>query len=300
MRLFFVAIFLLIFAGCGGYVPGDIYVEYTPSPVVPVICYDDVDLPLSHIEYFPAVPFIPCTIYLGEDCIHYFEIYEIKGTAASLTGIRWDSMRAWRENARHLADLHRGVVFVNKDPADSVVFLTFDDGPDPVNTVSVINTLKEYGVSGTFFFTRENIRRFPDVVRMTYEAGFPIGLHSYSHPHFTNLSAEEIIDELNRTNDELERITGSRATIMRPPYGSLDEREIAIINEMDLAIYLWSLDTLDWAQSDANEILRNVQDYLRPGEIILMHAFSGQAMSAAVLPQMIEFILEMGFEIKGL
>ena len=87
---------------------------------------------------------------------------------------------------------------------------------------------------------------------------------------------------------------------MRPPYGAVEDDEIAIISGMGLITYLWSLDTLDWAQTDASEILRNVKEYLRPGDIILMYAFSGQSRSAAILPEIIEHIMEMGFEIKAL
>ena len=230
----------------------------------------------------------------------YFEVLEIKGTAASMTGERWDRMVAWRDAAVLQAKEHRDVVILNMNPNENVVFLTFDDGPDPVNTVSVINTLIEYGVSATFFFTGENIRRHGDIVRMTHEAGFPIGLHGYTHISFLNLTAEEIIDELNESNNLLEAITGVRSTIMRPPFGAMGDEEIALISGQDLTIYLWSLDTLDWAQDDANEILRNIKEYLRPGDIILMHAFSGQHLVPVILPSIIEFIRDSGFEMKAL
>ena len=191
-------------------------------------------------------------------------------------------------------------VVVNMNPADRAVYLTFDDGPDPVNTVKVINTLIEYGVPATFFFTGENMRKHPAVVKQAHDAGFSIGLHGYSHISMRKLTGKEIIAELNETNDLLEEITGTRSTIMRPPYGAVGETEIDVIDGLDLQIYLWSLDTLDWAQNDAHEILRNVEDYLRPGDIILMHAFSGQWRSAEVLPSVIEFIQEMGYEIIAL
>jgi peptidoglycan/xylan/chitin deacetylase (PgdA/CDA1 family) len=222
------------------------------------------------------------------------------GTAASVTGTRWANMSAWREGAATLAGEYRGILVVNMDPAENAVYLTFDDGPDPVNTVRVLRTLKEYGVPATFFFTGENIRRFPGVVRQTHEAGFAIGLHGYGHANMQRLTADEIAAELNETNDLLERITGVRATHMRPPYGAVGPEEIAAIHAMGLTIYLWSLDTLDWAQTDADEITRNVEEYLRPGDIILMHAFSGQWRSAEALPRIIEFILEQGYEIRNL
>ena len=230
----------------------------------------------------------------------FFEIYSIEGTADSITGDRWERLLNWRKNAIQLAENHRDEVIINKNPVEKIVYLTFDDGPDPVNTVSVINTLKEYNVSATFFFLGENVRYYSDVVKKAFDAGFSIGLHGYSHTSFRDLTSDEIRAELNETNDLIEAITGKRATTMRPPYGAIDDEEIKTISDMDLKIYLWSLDTLDWAQSDANEILRNIKEHLRPGEIILMHAFSGQKLVPVILPSIIEFIKDEGFEIKAL
>jgi len=229
-----------------------------------------------------------------------FEIFSIEGTTETMSNDAWERMLSWRSNAVLLAERHRDAVILNMNPAENVVYLTFDDGPDPVNTVSVINTLLEYDVSATFFFTGENIRRHSDVVKKAHDAGFSLGLHGYSHKSFRDLSSDEIILELNESNDLLESITGERSTIMRPPYGAMGDEEIDILRNMNLTIYLWSLDTLDWAQTDADEILRNVKEYLRPGEIILMHAFSGQRLVPEILPAIIEFIRDEGFEMKAL
>ena len=229
-----------------------------------------------------------------------FEIFSIEGTADSMTGDSWDRMVAWRSNAVLLAEQHRDNVFVNMNPVENVVYLTFDDGPDSRNTSRVIDTLIEYGVSATFFFTGENIQRHSDVVKKAFDAGFPIGLHGYSHTSFLNLTTDEIIAELNGTNDLLEAVTGERSTIMRPPYGAMGENEIEIISSLNLDIYLWSLDTLDWAQTDANEILRNIKEFLRPGEIILMHTPSAQRLVPEILPAIIEFIRDEGFEMRAL
>ena len=284
IKLFFLAAILFLITACGDRSTIAPPVDISPTPEV------NIQLPVLDIAYIPE-----------EDMENMpFEIYAIKGTAPAISGARLERMSAWREEAAVLAEKYREIVYINKNPAYNTVYLTFDDGPDPVNTVSVINTLIEYGVSGTFFFTGENIRRHPNVVKKAYEAGFPIGLHGYAHASFLTLTEDEIIAELNESNDLLEQITGARSTIMRPPFGAIGDREIEIIHSLGLTIYLWSLDTLDWAQTEAAEILRNVEEYLRPGEIILMHAFSGQARSAAILPRIIEFILEQGYEIKAL
>ena len=230
----------------------------------------------------------------------HFQIYSIEGTTGNLNADSWERQLAWRDNAVLLAEQYRDIIKINMSPSENVVYLTFDDGPDQNNTVSVINTLIEYGVSATFFFTGENMERHSNVVRQAFDAGFAIGLHGYAHASFQELTADEITAELKESNDILEAITGERASTMRPPYGAVGEDEISTISELDLKIYLWSLDTFDWAQTDSDEILRNIKDYLRPGEIILMHAFSGQKLVPEILPEIIEFIRDEGFEMRAL
>ncbi|MCL2424997.1 MAG: polysaccharide deacetylase family protein [Oscillospiraceae bacterium] len=301
----------LLLAGCMAESDTDSPVLYEPvveqATPEPTYVPDGLEHPEEHetdyTDEYEAEPYYDHEpdeyldyVYIDDN---YFELYRIEGTA-DLSSDMWERMVDWRTNAVLLAERHRDSVVINRNPNAPVVYLTFDDGPDPVNTVSVINTLIEHDVSATFFFLGENIRRHPEVVMMAYEAGFTIGLHGYTHTSFRLLSDEEIIAELNETNDLLEYITGSRATTMRPPYGAIGDEEVEVIRNLDLTIYLWSLDTLDWAQTEATEILRNIKEYTRPGEIILMHAFSGQRLVPEILSEIIVFLLDEGFDIRAL
>lgn len=228
------------------------------------------------------------------------QIYDVLGTAASITGEKWDKMQAHRKQLTQIAKNHRDSVYVNMDPSQQVVYLTFDDGPDPVNTLAVMKTLVEQDVGATFFLTGENIQKNPSLVKELYDNGFTIGLHGYDHRSLDSLSGGEIADQLNRTNALIVEITGQGSKIMRPPYGALTEDTIATIKELKYQIYLWSLDTLDWAQSDKAEILRNVKENLRPGDIILMHATYDQSLTSEILPEVISYIKNQGYELAAL
>ncbi len=178
--------------------------------------------------------------------------------------------------------------------------MTFDDGPDPVNTLAVMKTLVEQDVGATFFLTGENIQKTPSLVKELYDNGFTTGLHGYDHRSLDSLSGAEIADQLNRTNELIVEITGQGSKIMRPPFGALTEDTIAAIKEQKYQIYLWSLDTLDWAQSDKAEILRNIKENLRPGDIILMHATYDQSLTSEILPEVISYIKNQGYELAAL
>jgi peptidoglycan/xylan/chitin deacetylase (PgdA/CDA1 family) len=229
-----------------------------------------------------------------------YELYPIKGDAVSITGTKLKNLIAWRKNAVNFAEKNRSSVIVNMNPAEKVIYLTFDDGPDSVNTIKVMNILKKYGVSGTFFFTGEGMKKRKTVVKQVHDSGFPIGLHGYDHTSMQKLTKDGIIADLNKTNDVLEEITGVRTTIMRPPYGDIGDKSIETISAQNLLIYLWSIDTLDWAAASSSEILQNVKKYLRPGDIILMHSYTWNTKTVNALPAIIEFIQEMGYEMRAL
>ncbi|WP_312645585.1 polysaccharide deacetylase family protein [Hydrogenoanaerobacterium sp.] len=247
-----------------------------------------------------AVPESPSIIKKNNNHGSDYEIYDIRGTADSITGVKWENMLAQRSASTEFAKQYRNLVFVNMNPDENTVYLTFDDGPDPTNTVSVMNTLLKYDVGATFFFTGENMRQNNAVVKQVHDNGFAIGLHGYDHTSLVTLPEADVKSQLNNTNDLLEKTIGKRASIMRPPYGDLDDSTIQTIGALNERIYLWSLDTLDWAQKDESEILRNVKENLRPGDIILMHAAAGMPLSAKILPEMIEYIQLQGYEMKAL
>lgn len=228
-----------------------------------------------------------------------FEIYEIKGAAKSISGVKLEKMDESRLVQERLAELYRGTVFVNMDPAQKVVYLTFDDGPDPVNTVKVINTLKKYGVSATFFFLGEQMVQHKAVVKQVHDAGFAIGLHGHTHTSMKKFTREQLVAELKKSNDVLEKITGTRSTIVRPPYGDIGRKEIETMRGQNFKIYFWSIDTLDWTQG-SQEVLQTIKQHLRPGDIILMHATASNSNSADILSQIIEHIQKMGYKMSAL
>jgi peptidoglycan/xylan/chitin deacetylase (PgdA/CDA1 family) len=227
------------------------------------------------------------------------ETYEIKGDHGTLSGSRLRSMLAWRSYAESLPNTYKDSVFINMDPNENIVYLTFDDGPDPRNTLKVIETLVENGVSGTFFFLGEFMNTYPEIVKKAFDAGFSIGLHGYDHTSMRKLTKSELTTSLNKSNDVFYRITGSRTAIMRPPYGDVGASEIETILDLNYRIHLWSLDTLDW-HLDTNDILSNIQKHIRPGDIILMHSGFHQTKAATILPRIIEHIQQLGYEMMAL
>lgn len=96
------------------------------------------------------------------------------------------------------------------------VGLTFDDGPTPEYTAPLLSALRENGVRATLFNIGEKAEKNQELVAAEKDAGMWIGNHSWSHPQLTQLPEDDILTELERTQDLLKNITGTAPVLFRP------------------------------------------------------------------------------------
>lgn len=227
-------------------------------------------------------------------------IYDIKGSSKNLTEKEKLAQKKWKEDIIKVARQYDSDVFVNGDTNKKNVALTFDDGPDGKITPKILDILKQNNVKASFFFIGENASNFPQVVRRADKEGNLILNHSYDHPDFEKKSSEEIKNQILKTENVIYKIIGKKPAIVRPPYGDVDERVVNSILKTDDKIIIWSIDTLDWSQKEKDNIVKNVLDNLRPGDILLMHSNGDKAATAEALPDVIKGIRERGYEIVTL
>jgi peptidoglycan/xylan/chitin deacetylase (PgdA/CDA1 family) len=99
------------------------------------------------------------------------------------------------------------------------VALTFDAGPSE-NSPRLLDILKDRKVPATFFLLGKNhIADHPDLVKRMAREGHELASHTWDHKILTDIGDAQIRDELKRTDDAVERLTGKRPTLMRPPQG---------------------------------------------------------------------------------
>ena len=223
---------------------------------------------------------------------------EIKGKSNRLSDSAWGKMLEWREQ---IVDFSKGQenVFVN-GPNKKMVALTFDDGPDEATTSGVIDILEKYDVIGNFFFVGSNVKKYPAVVKKAFDKGHLVLNHSYNHVDLAKLANEEIQSEIDKTEAAIEAIIGKRPAMIRPPFGETDQQVASIAKEEGYSVVLWSIDTLDWSQKEASNIVKNVIDNIRNGDIILMHTTSETSETKKALPIIIEELQKRNIEIVGL
>jgi peptidoglycan/xylan/chitin deacetylase (PgdA/CDA1 family) len=168
---------------------------------------------------------------------------------------------------------------VSADCYENIIAITFDDGPRESTTTVLLDGLKERGVKATFFLVGEKAEENTEVVRRMYEEGHLIGNHTYSHVQLCTVSDSESYEEVVKTNEIIEQITGERVQYIRPPYGSYSNKLLMRIN---MTPVMWSIDPEDWNTKDVSKIVKSVVENVKGGDIILLHDIYDTSVAAAL------------------
>ncbi|MEU3975499.1 polysaccharide deacetylase family protein [Streptomyces bacillaris] len=151
------------------------------------------------------------------------------------------------------------------------IALTFDAGPGK-DTPELLDILKEKKVSATFFLLGKNhVLKHPDTVRRIQDEGHEVANHTWTHKILTDEKPEEIRAELEKTQEAIEKITGKRPRLMRPPQGRTDDQVSGISKELGLSQVLWSATAKDYSTNDSALITKRILDQASRDGIILLH-----------------------------
>ncbi len=191
---------------------------------------------------------------------------------------------------------------VNRGPAESrSAVLTFDDGPAPPFTEQILDILAQHKITATFFLCGKNVERHPDIARRIVREGHTIGNHTYSHPFLFFRSRSFIASEIDRAQEAIERITGVRPTLFRPPYGARWFGLMPVLRRRGLKLVMWSVMGFDWKYKTL-AIISATTRRLHPGAVILLHDGHeqpptdgiNQSSTVGALPAIIEAATRLG------
>src|SRR5881392_3544051 len=175
------------------------------------------------------------------------------------------------------------------------IAITFDDGPSPTLTPKLLDILAAHHIKATFFVIGENVVEHPEIVARAAREGHEIGNHSWSHPNFGKMSDQGVRSQLQRTDDAIKNATGQRPTLLRPPYGSITEREKRWIHdEFGYDIILWDVDPLDWKRPGPAVVRNRILKETRPGSIVLSHDIHPGTIEA--MPSTFDALEAKGFK----
>jgi peptidoglycan/xylan/chitin deacetylase (PgdA/CDA1 family) len=197
------------------------------------------------------------------------------------------------------AMLPRRMFVTRGAPRDRLVYLTFDDGPDPVHTPRLLDVLREHDVPATFFLIGERAAEHLSVVKRMAGEGHAVGHHSYHHARPEGVSATTLEEEVMRTRAVLADVLGYRPTLFRPPYGRVTAAKLACLWRTRQCVVLWNVDSHDFSCTSAEEV-RDLfrRQPLESGDIVLMH--DNHPYAGDFLPELIEATRARGLRFGSL
>src|SRR5947199_10393274 len=176
------------------------------------------------------------------------------------------------EKSERNAATEESITFSSVHVDGPYIAMTFDDGPSATLTPKLLDLLAGRHIKVTFFVIGENVAEHPEIVARAAREGHEIGNHSWSHPNFAKMSEERVHQQLWQTDTAIQNATGTRPTLMRPPYGSITAREKRWIHdELGYDIILWDVDPYDWKRPGPAVVRARILKETRPGSIVLSH-----------------------------
>lgn len=220
--------------------------------------------------------------------------------AAVGAGIVWHAGPAL---APVVSSIGKGLgVVLRQDELDGVA-ITFDDGPHPHGTVSVLETLREHDAKATFFLAGEQVEQRPALAAEIVAAGHRVELHCYRHRNLLRLTPRMLLDDAERGRAAIEEATGQAIADYRPPYGIFSASGLRAIRARGWRPVLWSKWGRDWDRRATPEsITRRVTAGITAGDILLLHdadyysARGSWVSTAAALSKILELLEARGLK----
>ena len=123
-----------------------------------------------------------------------------------------------------------------------LVSISFDAAWGNEDTQQLIDILAKYQVTATFFVVGDWVDKYPESVKALFDAGHEVQNHSNTHAHYPQLSAQEVVADLNACNDKIEAVTGVRPKLVRLPYGDYDDMSINAVRSIGMEPIQWDVD----------------------------------------------------------
>lgn len=177
------------------------------------------------------------------------------------------------------------------DPSKPMVALTYDDGPHPVNTHRILDTLEKHGARATFFVVGSRITAYKDCLKRQAELGCEVANHSFSHAALSVSKNKAVIEEIEKTDALIEKYTGQTPVLCRAPGGSVGKAA----KLTDKPFIHWSVDTMDWNSLSSSKVVSHIKKTVRDGSIILMHDLYSSTASASEI--IIPWLISEGYQL---
>ncbi len=153
------------------------------------------------------------------------------------------------------------------------VWLTLDDGPDPVDTPAILDLLDRHNAKATFFVIGKKAEKYPDLIREIHRSGHQIGNHSWSHPHafFWSLGPIRTYREISRCQETIAAIVGEAPKVFRAPVGHYNVFVHPVLKHFGMQLIAWSSRGFDGVDASLPDVMKKIRKSANDGGIILAH-----------------------------
>lgn len=182
------------------------------------------------------------------------------------------------------------------EKAEKEIAITFDSAWGNEDLDEILNVLKQYKCKATFFVVGDFIDRYPESVKAMADNGHEVANHSDNHAHYSKLSKEEMILDMDKCDEKIKKITGNDNNLFRPPYGEYNNLSVTTCEETGRYSIQWDVDSLDWKGLTPDEMEQRILKRVNNGSIILLH--NGAKHTAKALPQILNSLKNQGYTFK--
>lgn len=181
------------------------------------------------------------------------------------------------------------------ETSDKKVAISFDAAWGDEYTQDILDTLDKYDIKSTFFLVGFWVDEFPENVIEIDRRGHEIGNHSTTHPNMTQLSREQMLEEVKTTEKKIQKLINKKTILFRPPFGDYNDSVISLLRENGYYTIQWDVDSLDWKELGVQAVVDKVTRNIQNGSIVLFH--NNAKYISEYLPLVIERLQESGYEI---
>lgn len=171
-----------------------------------------------------------------------------------------------------------------------MVAFTFDDGPYTPVTNRLLDAFQNVNGHGTFFVVGNRISTYPEAIKRIALEGHQIGNHTYNHPSLPSLSPNQMLQQINLTNEEINKVVQMEVTVVRPTFGQTDT---TVESTIAYPMINWTVDSQDWKSRDREAIVNTVMSNIHDNAIVLFHDL--YPSTADAIDYLIPKLTEMGY-----
>jgi peptidoglycan/xylan/chitin deacetylase (PgdA/CDA1 family) len=183
----------------------------------------------------------------------------------------------------------------NMNRSEKDIYLTFDDGPIPFLTEWVLDELKKYKATATFFCVGSNIKKNASIFERIKNEGHQVANHTMVHTKGFKTSTDKYMKEVDECRDLVNN------SLFRPPYGQLKRPQYKALLRSGYKVILWDVISYDYEKIAPAQCAANVIKNTRNGSIVLFHDnVKAEENLRYALPKFLEHFTEKGFVFKAL